>query len=64
MTRESFLWRVKRQIRMGLYESDEKWQVAVARLAADVRPSMLGEPSTAHGPKRRRILTAALPVYN
>ncbi len=64
MTRESLLCRVKRQIRMGIYESDDKWQAALARLTADMRSRTIMEPSHAQRPKRGRSFPAALAIYN
>jgi hypothetical protein len=41
MTRQERLSRIKRQIRMGIYESDDKWKTTMLRLAADMRSAML-----------------------
>jgi hypothetical protein len=36
MTRHDLLRRVKRRILMGLYETEDKWAITMARMAADI----------------------------
>ena len=49
MTRQERLSRIKRQIQMGIYESDDKWKITLPRLVADARSFALRQPTNCGG---------------
>ena len=61
MSRQERLSRIKRQIRMGIYESDDKWRITIAGLAADTTSPMLNQPTDCGGHEAAARLRLAAP---